>query len=89
MSGALLTLSGENEVGFATPGADRSEWNIVAPPDVYHAQMRSQGITMKTTRLFLAFLTLVSLALTGCPSDGNSHGSGATSSSGSSSSGGY
>jgi hypothetical protein len=89
MSDASLTLSGENEVGFATPGADRSEWNIVAPPDVYHVQSRSQGTTMKTTRLFLAFLTLVLLALTGCPSDGSSHGSGATSSSGSSSSGGY
>jgi len=44
---------------------------------------------MKATRLLLAFLMLVSLALTGCPSNGNSHGGGTASNSGSSSSGGY
>ena len=32
-----------SEVGFATPGADRSEWNIVAPPDVYHAVPQCVG----------------------------------------------
>jgi hypothetical protein len=42
-------LRGENEIGFAAPKADCSEWNIVAPPDVYYAQSCNALSTLRTT----------------------------------------